>query len=171
MVEDVRPTKIDWNGTLEGGNANMNTTLSRWHPFTDVVSVRPHREVNRLMDDFFRFPLTELAPNPLPPADIFEDGEAYTVSVEVPGIKREDIQLSMQNNTLSLRVTRRAEKKDETKTYRHVERSYGSFERHFPFASAMDSSKVRASYQDGILEIVLPKAENARERSIEIDVK
>jgi HSP20 family protein len=149
----------------------MTTTLSRWNPFTDLTAVRPLRDVNRLMDDFFRFPVGDLAAATLPPADISEDGEAYTVSVEVPGIKREDIQLSVQDNTLSLRVTRRADKKDETKTYRHVERYYGTFERHFPFASAVDPAKVRASYQDGILEIVLPKAENARERRIEIDVK
>ena len=149
----------------------MTLTLSRWNPFTDSTSVRPLRDMNRLMDDFFRFPLTELAPNTLPPADISEDGEAYTVSVEAPGAKREDIQLSVQDNTLSVRVTRHAEKKDETKTYRHTERFYGTVERHFPFASAVDSTKVRASYQDGILAIVLPKAENARERRIEIDVK
>lgn len=149
----------------------MTLTLSRWNPFTDSTSVRPLRDMNRLMDDFFRLPLTELAQNSLPPADISEDGEAYTVSVEVPGAKREDIQLSVQDNTLSLRVTRHAEKKDETTTYRHVERFYGTFERHFPFASAVDPTKVRASYQDGILQVVLPKAENARERRIEIDVK
>jgi HSP20 family protein len=153
----------------------MNMTLTRWNPFIDGTSVRPTREMSRLLDDLFRIPVTDLTASSisgsLPLADITEDGEAYTVAVEVPGIKREDIHLSVQDNTLSLRVTRHAEKTEEQKTYKHVERFYGTFERHFPFASAVDSSKVRASYQDGILSIVLPKAENARERRIEIDVK
>ena len=149
----------------------MTTTLSRWNPFTDSTSLRPMHEMSRLMDDLFRFPTGELAHASLPVADVTEDGNAYTVAVEVPGIKREDIQLSVQENTLSLRVTRRSDKTEEGKTYRHVERFYGTFERHFPFASAVDPSQVRATYQDGVLEIVLPKAENARERRIEIDVK
>ena len=150
----------------------MTTTLSRWNPFNDSTSRYPGREMSRLMDDLFRFPASDLAhAATLPPADVSEDGNAYTVSVEVPGIKPEDVQLSVQDNTLSLRVTRRADKTDETTTYRHVERFYGTFERYFPFASAVDSSKVRATYQDGILAVVLPKAENARERRIEIDVK
>ena len=148
----------------------MTTTLSRWNPFSDSMTMRP-RELSRLMDDFFRFPTGELAQTSLPAADVSEDGTSYTVAVELPGVKREDVQLSVQDNTLSLRVTRRAEKTDEGKTYRHVERFYGTFERHFPFASAVDPSNVRASYKDGVLEIVLPKAENARERRIEIDVK
>ncbi len=149
----------------------MSTTLSRWSPFHDTLSVRPMRDVSRLMEDFFRLPMSELAQANFPPADVTEDGNAYTVTVEIPGIRREDIQLSVQDNTLSLRVTKTSDMKDEGKNYRHVERFYGTFERHFPFASAVDPNKVRATYKDGILEIVLPKAENARERRIEVEVK
>ena len=148
----------------------MSTTLSRWSPFNDTLANRPMREMSRLMDDFFRLPMSELAQAAnFPPADVTEETNAYTVTVEVPGIRKEDIQLSVQDNVLSLRVAKTADTKNEGKNYRHVERFYGTFERHFPFASAVDPNKVRATYKDGVLEIVLPKAENARERRIEIE--
>ena len=149
----------------------MASTLAHWSPFNDTLRVRPLRDMSGFMDDFFRLPLSEFPQTSFPPADVSEDGNAYTVTVEVPGIRREDIQLSVQDNTLSLRVTKSSDKKEEGTSYRHVERFYGTFERHFPFATTVDSNQVRASYKDGILEITLPKAESARERRIEIDAK
>jgi HSP20 family protein len=127
--------------------------------------------MSRLMDEMFRFPLTEVTQATYPFADVVETGDAYAVTVEIPGVTREDIELTVQDNTLSLRLSKKAEAKEEGKTYRHVERFYGTFERHFPFSTAVDSSKVKASYKDGVLEITLPKAENARERHIEVDVQ
>ncbi len=106
-----------------------------------------------------------------PLADVAETGDAYTVTVEVPGIRKDDIQLSVQENILSLRVTKQSGKDEEGRTCRHVERFYGSFERHFPFSSTIDPDHMKAGYRDGVLEIVLPKAENARKREIAIEVK
>lgn len=149
----------------------MPTSLSRWIPFDTLSTTRPRRDVSRLMDDLFRLPITELPSTHFPPADVTEDADAYTVSVEVPGVRKEDIHISVQENTLSLRVTKTSDMKDEGKNYRHVERFYGTFERHFPFASSIDASKIQATYKDGVLQIGLPKAENARERKIEVNVQ
>ncbi len=147
-------------------------TMTRWNPLTDSLALRsPLGDVSRLMDEMFRFPLAEVTQATYPFADVVESGDAYTVNVEIPGLKKEDIQLSVEDSTLSLRFTKKAEAKEEGKTYRHVERFYGTFERHFPFATVVDSSQVKAAYKDGVLEIVLPKAENARERQIDVEIK
>jgi HSP20 family protein len=140
-------------------------------PFDTLSNTRPLRDMSRLMDDFFRLPISEVASTHFPPADVTEDADAYTVSVETPGVRKEDIHISVQENTLSLRVTKTSDMKAEGKNYRHVERFYGTFERHFPFASSIDASKIQATYKDGVLQITLPKAENARERKIEVNVQ
>jgi HSP20 family protein len=123
------------------------------------------------MDDLFRFPLTEIAQSAYPLADVSETADAYTVTVEIPGLKKDDIELTVRDNTLSLRFSKEEQKKEEGRTYRHMERSYGTFERHFPFATAVDPSKVKAKYTDGILEVTLPKTEEARPRKIDVEIK
>jgi HSP20 family protein len=147
------------------------SSLIRWSPLGDSLTRSPFREMSRVMDDFFRLPLSDLTQATYPLADVAETGDAYTVTVEVPGIRKEDIQLSVQENILSLRVTKQSEKDEDGRKYRHVERFYGTFERHFPFSSSIDPEHVKASYSDGVLEIVLAKAENARKREIAIAVK
>lgn len=147
------------------------SSLTRWSPLADSITRTPLREMSRFMDDFFRLPLADLTQVTYPLADVAETGDAYTVTVEVPGIRKDDVQLSVQENILSLRVTKQSAKDEEKRTYRHVERFYGTFERHFPFSSTIDADQVKAAYRDGVLEIVLPKAENARKRQIAIEVK
>jgi HSP20 family protein len=124
-----------------------------------------------MIDDFIRSSFSEVTVPTYPHADVSENDESYTVSVEVPGLKKEDIQLSVQENVLSLRVTKQAQKEETGRTTKRTERFYGTFERHFPFASPIDSSKVKATLKDGILEVVLPKAEEARTRTVDIEVK
>ncbi len=147
------------------------TSLMRWNPQSDSITRSPFQEMSRLIDDCFRRPLSDMTQAAYLLADVAETGDAYTVTVEIPGIRKDDIQLSVQENILSLRVTKQAEKDEDGRTYRHVERFHGTFERHFPFSSTVDSDHVKATYRDGVLEIVLPKAENARKRQIAIEVK
>ena len=156
----------------------MTTSLTRWNPLTDSLTMRAPlhvHEMGRMVDDLFRYPFSEVTPATYPFSDIAETGDSYIVSVEIPGLKRDDVQLSVQDNTLSLRFTKQSQKQQEGegngRTYRHVGRFWGTFERHYPFAAAIDPDHVKASYRDGVLEIVLPKAENARKREIAIEVK
>ena len=148
------------------------TALTRWIPLNDTRSMRaPMREMNRMIDDFIGSSFSDVTAPAYPYADVSETGENYTVTVEIPGLKKEDIQLSVQENILSLRFNKQAQKEENGRTYRHMERFYGTFERHFPFASSIDSSQVKATYKDGVLEVVLPKAESARPRTVDIEVK
>jgi HSP20 family protein len=131
----------------------------------------PLRDMHHMIDDVIRSSFSDLTMPTYPYADVSETGENYTVTAEVPGLKKEDIQLRVQENILSLRINKQAQKDEETRTYRHVERFYGTFERHFPFASSIDPNRVKATYKDGLLEIVLPKAESARARNVDIEIK
>jgi len=124
-----------------------------------------------MIDDFIRSSVSDMTTPTYPYTDVSETGENYTVTVEIPGLKKEDIQLSVQENILSLRFDKQAQKEENGRTYRHVERFYGTFERHFPFASSIDPNQVKASYRDGLLEVVLHKAESARRRTVDIEVK
>jgi HSP20 family protein len=143
------------------------SNLIRFNPHRDSLGLR---EMSRLMDDFFRFPTTETTRSAYPATDVSETGDAYTVTVEIPGLKKDGIELSVHDNTLSLRFTKEEQKKEEGQTFRHIERSCGTFERHFPFATALDASKVKATYKDGLLEVTLPKAVEARQRKIEVEL-
>lgn len=149
------------------------TLLTRWTPYNDRLALRaPLRDVSRFMDDLVRTTLSDASPAGYPPADVSETGDAYTVTVEIPGLRKEDIQLSVHENMLTLRLNKpQLQPEDKSRTYSHVERFYGTFERQFGFASSIDADGVKATYKDGVLEIVLPKAANARKRSIEVEVK
>jgi len=155
----------------------MNATLTRLNPVTDrglTMRAPLHtHEMHRMIDDLFR-PFTGVASATYPFCDVVETGDSYIVSVEIPGLKLDDVQLSIQDNTLSLRFIKQGPKQSEGeengRTYRHVGRFGGTFERHFPFAAPIDAEQVKASYRDGVLEIMLPKAEDSRTRNISIDV-
>ena len=126
-----------------------------------------------MVDDLFRNSFTGVTSATYPFCDVVETGDSYIVSVEIPGLKLDDVQLSVQDNTLSLRFIKQSQKQNEGeengRTYRHVGRFGGTFEV-FPFARPIDADQVKASYRDGVLEIMLPKAADSRTRNISIDV-
>jgi HSP20 family protein len=105
-----------------------------------------------------------------PPVDIEESTDAYMVRAELPGMKLEDIKITVEDNRLVIRgeKARTEEKKDAT--YHRVERVYGTFERAFTMTHAVRSDKIEAIYRDGILEVKIPKAEEAKAREIPIKV-
>jgi HSP20 family protein len=156
----------------------MNATLTRWNPMTDgslTMRAPLHtHEIRRMVDDLFQNPFTGVTSATYPFCDVVETGDSYIVNVEIPGLKLDDVQLSIQDNTLSLRFIKQSPKQSEGeengRTYRHVGRFGGTFERHFPFAAPIHAEQVKASYRDGVLEIILPKAEDSRTRNISIDV-
>ena len=103
-----------------------------------------------------------------PSVDVSEDEHQYRVHVELPGIKPADIEVQVENNVLFISGERRMEEKKESENFHFVERSYGRFSRSFRLPKNVDSDKVDASYTDGMLNIVIPKTEEARARRIEI---
>jgi len=147
-------------------------SLIRWNPRrngNELTSLRT--EVDRLFEDFF----TPVAMRPdwaslTPPVDVEETPEAYVFRADLPGVHSKDVKVTVSGDTLTLRGERkREEKKDEGSLHR-IERMYGSFERSFTLGSPVRPDQVKAAYRDGVLEIRVPKADEARAREIEVQV-
>ncbi len=105
-----------------------------------------------------------------PAVDIQETPEAYVVSAELPDVKKEDVKLSVQNGVLMMTGERRQEKEDKGKKWHRVERSYGRFQRSFTLPESVDDQKIHASYKDGMLHLMIPKAPATTPKTQEIKI-
>jgi HSP20 family protein len=104
----------------------------------------------------------------VPAVDIAEDDARYVVTAELPGTKREDITVEAHENVLTIRGEKRSEREEKKEQSRWVERSYGSFSRSFTLPGDADTNRVSASFRDGVLSIEIPKAEEAKPKTITI---
>lgn len=106
-----------------------------------------------------------------PAVDIYESKDNVVVRADIPGMRKEDIEVTIQDNTLAIKGERKVfeEKKDQDNL--RVERAYGAFSRAFTLPTSVDSSKVKAVYKDGVLELTIPKQEEAKPKQINVDVK
>jgi HSP20 family protein len=133
------------------------------------------REINRMFDNFFRGgPAGDEAFIPsdwIPAADIAENENEYSVKLELPGVSKDDVKITMQNSLLTVRGEKRREKELKDSSLHRVERTYGAFQRTFTLPSTVKADRIEASYADGILTITLPKAEEAKPKQIEVRVK
>jgi HSP20 family protein len=133
------------------------------------------REINRVFDSFFRTGAqddTDLATSAWSPAmDVVEHENEFEVKVELPGLSKEDVKLTLQDNMLTIRGVKKRESEEKDSNYHRVERSYGSFQRCFSLGQSVQSDKVGASFKDGILTITVPKAEEAKQKQIDIKVR
>jgi HSP20 family protein len=144
-------------------------TLVRFDPFRDLSQLQ--NRVNRLFTDSRATGLEEDAfQNWAPAVDIFERGDNLILSAELPGVRREELDLKVEGNVLTLRGERLRDKTIQEEQYHRVERSYGTFSRSFTLPSTVDSSRIEARFKDGILEVVLPKAEDAKPKKIDVQV-
>jgi HSP20 family protein len=130
-------------------------------------------ELDRLFDDFFGSTLRKNgdgAPQGVwsPAVNVREDENNYYVEAEVPGMNKDDLQIEVENNVLSLRGERRFEKKDDKENYHFVERSYGNFYRSFALPKNVDGEKIQAEYKDGVLHITLPKRPEVKPKKVSI---
>lgn len=104
----------------------------------------------------------------LPAVDIFEEDGAFVVTADLPGLKKDDIDVSIEDNVLTVSGERNFEKSEGEGTFRRVERSYGTFRRSFTLPRGVDAAKVQASFEDGVLTLSLPKTEVAKSRKITV---
>jgi len=116
------------------------------------------------LDRLFESPLTGWAPA----LDVHEDKDSFSIRVELPGMKREDIEVSLQDGALVISGERKEEKVTEGTEVHRQERFYGRFSRALTLPSAVAGDKVKAQYKDGILTVTLPKAEEAKPKAITI---
>jgi len=145
--------------------------LATWSPFEQLSRLRNE------IDNLFTSPLGEWPRtgqffNEWAPAlDLYEDKNNVYVKAEVPGMKKEEINVSLHDNVLTISGERKFEQKtEETENYRS-ERFFGRFTRSVTLPIAVESDKVKASYKDGILNIALPKSEKAKPKQIEVNIK
>jgi HSP20 family protein len=101
---------------------------------------------------------------------VFEDKDAVKIVAEVPGVRPEDVKISLENNLLTIRGEKRQQAEEKTERVHRYERTYGTFERAFSLPTTVDPEKIAASYADGILTVTIPKAERARPREIPVKV-
>lgn len=105
-----------------------------------------------------------------PPVDIYENGESLVLKAELPGVNPDDVEIRVEDNTLYLKGERKFEKDVQEQNYHRVERSYGTFTRTFSLPNSIDADKVAANYKDGVLTLTMPKKEEAKPKTIKINV-
>jgi HSP20 family protein len=106
----------------------------------------------------------------VPPVDIFEEADAIRIVAEVPGVKPQDVKISLENNVLTIHGTKDQVAEERTERVHRYERTYGTFERSFTLPATVDASNIKASYEHGVLTVTLPKVEKAKPRQIEVQV-
>jgi len=148
-------------------------SLIRWRPTRDLLNIRD--EVNRLFDNFFTG-LPERRRGLLegewaPSVDIAETDNDVVVTAELPGVKQDDVDITITDDVLTLKGEKKEEKEVKEKNYHRIERSYGSFQRSVSLPAGVQADKAKATYKDGVLHITIPKAEEARPKQIKIDVE
>ncbi len=138
--------------------------LIRWDSFREMSALQ--ERMNRLFSDVrAQAPVRgeEIVQGAwIPAVDIFETNEAIVLKAELPGITAQDISVEVKDNTLTLKGEKKFEKEVKEENYHRVERSYGSFQRAFTLPGTIHQEKVKAKFKDGILEITLPKVEEAK---------
>ncbi len=154
-------------------------SLVRWNPARDLATWPSNlfgiqREMNRMFDNFFNssdqgedYALTAWSPA----VDIAEHDDQYVVKMELPGVNKDEVKITLESNILTIRGEKKQEKETKKENYHRVERSYGSFQRSFTLPTTVKNDKIDAAFKDGILSISLPKAEEAKLKQIEVKVK
>jgi HSP20 family protein len=146
------------------------TVLTRFEPFRELSTLQDR--LNRLFRESQREGQDEsLTTSSFAPAvDVYEAEHNFTLKIEVPGIDEKDIDVRLENNTLTVHGERKIEKEEKEENYRRVERNYGSFTRTFNLPTTVDSEKVSANYDKGVLKIALPKKAEAKPKQIKVNI-
>ena len=149
----------------------MTVGLIPWNPTSDFVPRRFGRLFDQLWDESLapRFDSESVnARSWAPPVDIRETDEGLTLVAEIPGLTKEDINLSVENNVLTLSGERKFEKDVKKESYHRIERTFGTFTRSFTLPTNVKADGVEAAFKDGLLTVTVPKAAEARPRKIAI---
>jgi HSP20 family protein len=147
------------------------TALAKWNPFGELETLQ-----NRLTTLFGRpllrttgeetFGVTEWAPL----VDVTEDEKEYLIKAELPEMKKENVNVTVEDGNLRITGERKFEKEEKTRKYHRVERAYGTFERNFTLPEGTKGDKVTAEYKDGVLRVHLPKGEEVKPKAVEVKV-
>jgi HSP20 family protein len=141
-------------------------TLVRWNPSRELASMEID-QLNRMFGQFYG----AFHRSWLPAVDIYEtDAHEYVIKAELPDMKREDINITVENSVLTLKGERKAEFDAPSEHAHRIERHHGAFTRSFVLPSTVDANRISASYKDGVLTLRIPQREDAKPRQIQVDV-
>jgi HSP20 family protein len=150
------------------------TLLSRWEPFREFSTMQDRmNRMNRLFRESYspESPEEALTTTSFAPlVDIYEDEHVIAVKMEVPGIDEKDIDVRIENTTLTVHGERKIEKEEKEENFRRIERQYGSFTRSFTLPSSVDLGQVSAHYDKGVLKITLTKKAESKPKQIKVNV-
>jgi HSP20 family protein len=146
-------------------------------------AVSPYDAPERWFEDFFKRPFSLMAPRwwpglrmpefeeVAPSVDIFEAGDNVIVKAELPGMSKEDIHVTLTEDTLTVSGEKKKEERVEKKDYHRLERSYGSFRRSFHLPTEVQTEKAAAKFKDGVLEVKIPKTEEAKKKEKKVIIE
>jgi HSP20 family protein len=144
----------------------------RWDPYRELATVQDR--LSRLVSDAYGRALPDddvMARGAwMPAVDIFQNKQEIVLKAELPGLDRENIDLRVENKTLTLRGERKQQNEIKEEQYHRIERSYGSFSRSFTLPETIDTEKLRAEYKDGVLTVTMPIKEEAKPKQIQVQV-
>jgi HSP20 family protein len=136
---------------------------------TTITRIDPFRELASFFENWAPTGKDQLSAGTfVPPVDVYEDEQHLVLKLEVPGVNEEDINVSLENSTLSVQGERKFEKEEKEENFHRIERRYGSFTRTFRLPNTIDTEKVEANYEKGILKITLSKRAEAKPKQIKI---
>ena len=153
------------------------TAMAPMKSLRNLMTTDPFYMLQNRLNRVFDFPFAPFAEETLPmmnwvPAcDIYETAKEIVLKIELPGLKKDDVAVSIENNVLMIRGERKFEEEVKRENFHRVERNYGEFLRTFTLPTFIDANKVLAEFKDGLLMVFLPKREEAKPKQIEVKVK
>jgi len=144
--------------------------VTRWDPFRELATLQ--NRVNGLFQDYSRPGQDELTTTSsfVPAVDVYEDEHKVTLKLEIPGINQDDVDIRLENNTLTVSGERNFEKEEKEENFHRIERRYGSFSRSFTLPNNLDTESVHATYDNGVLKIELAKRAEAKPKQIKVNI-
>jgi HSP20 family protein len=150
-------------------------TLTRWEPINDISSLS--QRMDRMFEELMGRGLRRLAEDDRvrgawsPAVNILEKKDAIVITADLPGLKAEDVDITVDNGVLTLRGERRLEEASEGETYHRVERVYGVFERTFTLPNSVDVNRIDAKFRNGEMVVTLPKREESKPRAVKVAIE
>ena len=148
----------------------MSSMITRWDPFRELAQLQDR--VNRLFQETGSAQHDEglTTTSFVPPVDIYETEHNIVLKVEVPGVEQKDLDIRIENNTITIRGERKFEKEVKEENFHRVERRYGSFQRSFSLPNIVNTESVSADYENGLLQVTLAKRAEAKPKQIKVNV-
>ena len=144
-------------------------TVTRWDPFQDVLSLR--EAMNQLVEESFVRPnVGQGGQNFVPALDLSETAEGYLVEAALPGVKPEDVEITVENNVLTIKGETRQETDSKQRNFHRIERRFGSFQRTIGLPTTVKADAIKADLTNGVLLLEIPKAEEVKPRKISVNV-